>query len=169
MQPVKVEMEDGIAKAVLNRPESFNALDIELAEVLAKALAGFSTDESVKAVIVSGEGKAFCAGGNLKWVLKHPSGTRAAFHELAGRFHQSIIEIRRMEKPVIAAVNGVAAGAGFSLALACDFRVMAKSATFRQAYTSVGLCIDGGGSHILPRLVGQSGFPSIFTTTPSTR
>jgi 2-(1,2-epoxy-1,2-dihydrophenyl)acetyl-CoA isomerase len=156
MEPVRVEMEDGIAKAILNRPESFNAFDIEVADALARALIGFSTDESVRAVIVSGEGKAFCAGGNLKWALKHPSGTRAAFHELAACFHQSVTEIRRMKKPVIAAVNGVAAGAGFSLALACDFRVMAKSASLRQAYTSVGLCIDGGGSHILPRLVGQA-------------
>jgi 2-(1,2-epoxy-1,2-dihydrophenyl)acetyl-CoA isomerase len=156
MQPVKVEIEDGIAKAILNIPESFNALDIEMADALAKALSGFSTDESVKTVIISGEGKAFCAGGNLKWALKHPSGTRAAFRQLAGRFHQSIIEIRRIQKPVIAAVNGVAAGAGFSLALACDFRVMEKSAALRQAYTSVGLCIDGGGSYTLPRLVGQA-------------
>ena len=69
MQPVKVEIEDGIAKAILNIPESFNALDIEMADALAKALSGFSTDESVKAVIISGECKAFCAGGNLKWVL----------------------------------------------------------------------------------------------------
>jgi 2-(1,2-epoxy-1,2-dihydrophenyl)acetyl-CoA isomerase len=140
----------------LNRPESFNALDIEVADGLAEALIGLSTDESVKAVIVSGEGKAFCAGGNLKWVLDHPSGPRAAFHELASSFHRSVIEIRRMKKPVIAAVNGVAAGAGFSMALACDFRLMAKSASLRQAYTSVGLCLDGGGSHILPRLVGHS-------------
>jgi 2-(1,2-epoxy-1,2-dihydrophenyl)acetyl-CoA isomerase len=156
MQPVKVEIEDEIAKAILSRPESFNALNIEMADSLAKALGALATDESVKAVIISGDGKAFCAGGDLKWVLKHPSGARAAFHELAGRFHQSIIEIRRIEKPVIAAVNGVAAGAGFSLALACDFRVMARSAALRQAYTSVGLCLDGGGSHSLPRLVGQA-------------
>jgi len=73
---------------------------------------------------------------------------------LAASFHQAILEIRRMPKPVIAAINGLAAGGGFSLALACDFRVMARSATLRQAYTSNGLSIDGGGTFILPRIVG---------------
>jgi 2-(1,2-epoxy-1,2-dihydrophenyl)acetyl-CoA isomerase len=156
MEPVKVEIKDGIATVKLNKPESYNAFDIEVTVALAEGLMALAADASVRAVIVTGEGKAFCAGGNLKWVLKHPSGARAAFHELAGSFHQAVAEIRRMKKPVIAAVNGVAAGGGFSLALACDFRVMAKSATLRQAYTSVGLCIDGGGSYMLPRLVGQA-------------
>jgi len=86
--------------------------------------------------------------------LSRDAGVGAAFHELAGHFHLAITEIRRMPKPVIAAVNGVAAGGGFSLALACDFRVMAKSAVLRQAYTSSGLCLDGGGTFNLPRLVG---------------
>ena len=104
--------------------------------------------------MISGEGRAFCAGGDLKWAIDFPKGPSAAFHELAGRFHQAILEIRRMSKPVIAAVNGIAAGGGFSLALACDFRVMARSAILRQAYTSNGLCINGGGTFMLPRLVG---------------
>jgi 2-(1,2-epoxy-1,2-dihydrophenyl)acetyl-CoA isomerase len=78
----------------------------------------------------------------------------AAFHALAAAYHQAIVEIRRMPKPVVAAVNGLAAGGGFSMALACDFRVMAKSAVFRQAYTSNGLSVDGGGTYTLPRLVG---------------
>ena len=77
----------------------------ELIEIFGEA----DLDDAVRAIVVTGAGKAFCAGGNLKWVLQHPSGTRAAFHELAGRFHQSIIEIRRIEKPVIAAVNGATA------------------------------------------------------------
>jgi 2-(1,2-epoxy-1,2-dihydrophenyl)acetyl-CoA isomerase len=78
----------------------------------------------------------------------------AAFHILAAQFHLAIVEIRRMKKPVVAAINGVAAGGGFSLALACDFRVMDESAVLNQAYTSAGLCIDGGGTFTLPRLVG---------------
>jgi len=77
-----------------------------------------------------------------------------AFHELAARYHQAILEIRRMPKPVVAAINGLAAGGGFSMALACDFRVMEASAVLRQAYTSNGLSIDGGGTFTLPRLVG---------------
>ena len=90
----------------------------------------------------------------LKYVLSFAQRPSAALHELAARFHQAVLEIRRMSKPVIAAINGVAAGGGFSLALSCDFRVMAKSTTLRQAYTSSGLSIDGGGSFMLPRLVG---------------
>jgi 2-(1,2-epoxy-1,2-dihydrophenyl)acetyl-CoA isomerase len=125
-------------------------------ESLAGHLITLSVDPDVRAVIISGDGKAFCAGGDLKWVLTFPQGPPAAFHELAARFHQAILEIRRMSKPVIAAINGIAAGGGFSLALACDFRIMTESAVLRQAYTSNGLCIDGGGSFILPRLVGMA-------------
>jgi 2-(1,2-epoxy-1,2-dihydrophenyl)acetyl-CoA isomerase len=87
-------------------------------------------------------------------VTSFPQGPAGAFHLLAARFHLAVLEIRRMAKPVVAAVNGVAAGGGFSLALACDFRVMAESAVLRQAYTSSGLSIDGGGTFTLPRLVG---------------
>jgi 2-(1,2-epoxy-1,2-dihydrophenyl)acetyl-CoA isomerase len=117
------------------------------------ALAG---DKDVRAVVISGGGKAFCAGGDLKWALGNSTRPAAAFHQLAGRFHLAILEIRRMPKPVIAAINGVAAGGGFSLALSCDFRIMEKSAILRQAYTSSGLCLDGGGSFTLPRLVGYA-------------
>ncbi len=151
---VTINKADGIATVLLNRPEAFNAFNLEMIESLAGHLITLSTEPDVRAIIISGEGKAFCAGGDLKWVLTIPQGPPAAFHELAARFHQAILEIRRMSKPVIAAINGIAAGGGFSLALACDFRVMSKSAVLRQAYTSNGLCIDGGGSFILPRLVG---------------
>ncbi len=123
---------------------------------LSATLISLAVDPDVRGVIVSGKGKAFCAGGDLKWVATSATGSVAAFHELAARFHQAVLEIHRMPKPVIAAINGVAAGGGFSLALACDFRVMAQSATLRQAYTSSGLSIDGGGSFALPRLVGHA-------------
>jgi 2-(1,2-epoxy-1,2-dihydrophenyl)acetyl-CoA isomerase len=107
-------------------------------------------------VIITGRGKAFCAGGDLKEVQGHPDGPGPAFHALAGQFHKAVLEIRRLRRPVIAAVNGVAAGGGFSLALCCDFRVMAKDAKLIQAYTSSGLCIDGGGTYSLARLVGHA-------------
>jgi 2-(1,2-epoxy-1,2-dihydrophenyl)acetyl-CoA isomerase len=153
-ETVIVRQEDGVATVLLNRPEAFNAFDLELLESFAAQVIGLGADDAVRAVVISGEGRAFCAGGDLKWALTFPGGPSAAFHVLAARFHLAILEIRRMLKPVIAAVNGIAAGGGFSLALACDFRVMGKSALFRQAYTSNGLCIDGGGSFTLPRLVG---------------
>jgi len=153
-EPVKVERVDGVAKLILNRPEAFNALNLEMAEALAGITLSLAKDDAVSALVFTGAGKAFFAGGDLKWMAGFPKGPAAALHELAGRFHVAIQEIRRMKKPVIAAINGVAAGAGFSLALACDFRVMAKSATLKQAYTSAGLSIDGGGTFTLPRLVG---------------
>lgn len=147
---------DVIAKIVLNRPEAYNAFDYELVSQLADQLTTLAGEADVRGVVITGKGKAFCAGGDLKWALGSPARPGAAFHTLASQFHLAILEIRRMKKPVVAAVNGIAAGGGFSLALACDFRVMEKSAVLRQAYTSNGLCIDGGGTFTLPRLVGYA-------------
>ena len=151
---VKVNVNDKIAKVVLNRPKAYNAFNLEMVEALARRLIDLAVDNNVLAVVITGEGKAFCAGGDLKWVLETPGDNPAAFHNLAARFHQAILEIQRMRKPVIAAINGIAAGGGFSMALACDFRVMAKSTVLKQGYTSAGLCVDGGGTFTLPRLVG---------------
>jgi len=153
-EKVEVKIDEQIAKVFLNRPEVFNAFDIDMIGTFADHIISLAVDDTVKGIVISGKGKAFCAGGDLKWAHDFSRGASAAFHELAGRFHQAIIEIRRMNKPVIAAINGIAVGGGFSLALACDFRVMARSAILRQAYTSNGLCIDGGGTFTLPRLVG---------------
>lgn len=153
-EPVEVETKHGIAVLMLDRSEAFNAFDLRMVTSLADALVELASNSSVRGVVISGAGKAFCAGGDLKWALSFKNGPPAAFHALAARFHLAIAEIRRMPKPVIAAVHGVAAGGGFSLALACDFRVLARSAILRQAYTSTGLCIDGGGTFTLPRLVG---------------
>src|SRR5208337_2470133 len=151
---VKISREAEIACVILNRPRAFNAMDRDLVECFAGQLITLAADPEVRGIVISGQGQAFCAGGDLKYFQATPEGSARTIHAVASYFHQAILEIRRMSKPVIAAVNGVAAGGGFSLALACDFRVMAKSAVLRQAYTSSGLCIDGGGSFILPRLVG---------------
>ena len=152
--PIRITEDDGIAKLILNRPEVFNAFDHDMVEHFARHVVMLAADDSVRGVVISGRGKAFCAGGDLRCISEFPLGASVAFHRLAASFHQAILEIRRMPKPVIAAINGIAAGGGFSLALACDLRVMEKSAILRQAYTSNGLCIDGGGTFTLPRLVG---------------
>jgi 2-(1,2-epoxy-1,2-dihydrophenyl)acetyl-CoA isomerase len=153
-EQVKMEITSGIGVITLNRPEGFNAFDAPMIGNLAEKLIGLSTHEDIVGVVLTGAGKAFCAGGDLKWLSTCGMAPGAAFHALAAAYHQAIVEIRRMPKPVVAAVNGLAAGGGFSMALACDFRVMARSAILRQAYTSNGLSVDGGGTYTLPRLVG---------------
>ncbi len=138
----------------LNRPEAYNAFNLEMITDLTERLIALATDDSVRGIVMTGRGKSFCAGGDLKWALQYSDNPKASFHALAARLHLSVMEIRKMRKPVIAAINGIAAGAGFSLALACDFRVMDRSAKMKQAYTSNGLSIDGGGTFTLPRIVG---------------
>lgn len=151
---IDVELKEHIAVVALNRPDAYNAFNYELVSQLANRLTTLAGDDGVRGVVITGRGKAFCAGGDLKWALEYPTGPGAAFHTLASQFHLAVLEIRRMKKPVVAAINGIAAGGGFSLALACDFRIMNQSAVLKQAYTSAGLCIDGGGTFTLPRLVG---------------
>lgn len=151
---VLTHIAEGVATVTMNRPEAFDALDGGLMDAFVASIGRCSVDSKIRTIIVTGAGKAFCGGGDLKWSMSAPGGASAALHDLAGQFHLAITEIRRMAKPVIAAVNGVAAGGGFSLALACDFRVLASTAVLKQAYTSAGLSLDGGGTFALPRLVG---------------
>jgi 2-(1,2-epoxy-1,2-dihydrophenyl)acetyl-CoA isomerase len=151
---IEVKHHENIAEVALNRPETYNAFNLEMVSQLANHLMALAKDEGVKGIVISGKGKAFCAGGDLKFAVESPDGAGPAFHRLAAQFHLAIVEIRRMRKPVVAAIHGAAAGGGFSLALACDLRVMETSARLIQAYTSNGLCIDGGGTFTLPRIVG---------------
>jgi 2-(1,2-epoxy-1,2-dihydrophenyl)acetyl-CoA isomerase len=152
--PVLTQQSENILEITLNRPEAYNALNLDMMRMLTEALASAAVDNSIQGVLLTGNGKAFCAGGDLKWISQQKEEASSVLYRLAPQFHLAIIEIRRMEKPVVAAINGIAAGGGFSLALACDFRVMGQSTVLRQAYTSSGLGIDGGGSFALPRLVG---------------
>jgi 2-(1,2-epoxy-1,2-dihydrophenyl)acetyl-CoA isomerase len=152
--PVLTQQNGEMLEITLNRPGAYNALDLETMQMLYAALVSATADPSIRGVLLTGSGKAFCAGGDLKWISQQGEEAGSVLHRLAPQFHLSILEIRRMGKPVVAAINGIAAGGGFSLALACDFRVMGESAVLRQAYTSSGLSMDGGGSFALPRLVG---------------
>ncbi|MBW2408262.1 MAG: enoyl-CoA hydratase/isomerase family protein [Deltaproteobacteria bacterium] len=151
---IKVRQHDNCVEIALNRPEAYNAFNLEMVTQLTDALMGAATNDNTRGIVIAGRGKAFCAGGDLKYALDFPEGAPAGFHRLAGQFHLAVTEIRRMPKPVVAAIHGAAAGGGFSMALACDFRVMEKTARMIQAYTSNGLCIDGGGTFTLPRIVG---------------
>lgn len=154
-ETVIIERAADIATVRLNRPSKYNALNQRLLDSLHEAATELSFDDEVRAVILTGEGKAFCAGGDLKAINEaEPEQPGRAFWRLAGRFHEAVKELRSMDKPTIAAINGPAAGGGFSLALACDLRVMSDSAFLKIGYVQNGLSIDGGGSFTLPRLVG---------------
>jgi len=149
------EKVDQVAIFRLNRPRAFNAADIGLFEDLIKALEVCTVDEEVKVIIITGEGKAFCAGGDVAMFKSSPD-PGEAIRQLTKRLHFTISGIRRVPKPVIAMINGTAAGAGISLAAACDLRICASSVKFRQAYTSIGLVPDGAWTLLVPLLIGFS-------------
>ena len=145
----------------LNRPEARNALSPSMMEDLAEAIQGCRSPE-IRAVLITGSGEAFCAGGDVRDFANQfeeggPEGISGHLRELAGRLHRDVVlEIRRLEKPVVAGINGVAAGGGFSLMLSCDLRVAADNARFLMAYAGIGAAADGGSTYLLPRLVGSS-------------
>lgn len=146
---------NNIATIKLNRPKKFNALNIELASDLAKALEICLGDEDIRAVIITGEGKAFCAAGDIS-VLKASLETDSSnmLSELIDLLNIIIINIRSMPKPVIAAINGAVVAAGMSIAAACDLRICVSSAKFRQSYTGIGFTGDGGWMLLVPLLLG---------------
>lgn len=153
-ETVKKEMMEDVAIIKLNRPSAYNAINMDLAVELTESLFDVSADNRVSGVIITGQGKVFCAGGDLKWIDEQGDNYYCIFQKIVAQFHRAILEIHKMRKPVFAAINGLAAGGGFSLALACDFRVMESEAQFILAYPSRGLSIDGGGTYTLPRIVG---------------
>jgi 2-(1,2-epoxy-1,2-dihydrophenyl)acetyl-CoA isomerase len=148
---VLAERREAVTVLTLNRPARLNALTSELLLELHDRLVAARDDRAVRAVVLTGAGRGFCAGADLAGVTEPDHDVRQV---LATRYSPVISLIRAMETPVIAAVNGVAAGAGLSLALACDLRVCADTATFIQAFVRVGLVPDAGGTFFLPRLVG---------------
>ena len=141
-----------IGKITLNRPDKYNAFVRGMALELQKKLDECRSDETIRCIIISGSGKAFCAGQDLREAMD-PNGL--TIEEIVQQHYNPIIKkIREIEIPVIAAVNGVAAGAGANVALACDIVVAAKSASFIQAFSKIGLIPDSGGTYFLPRLIG---------------
>lgn len=148
--------EDGpVATVMLNRPEKLNALGDGMQEGLTAALSKVARDPSIRVVVITGAGRGFCAGGDVEKMLElkntHQSVTFRGYLE-AG--HDLVRQIRRLPKPVLASVNGPAAGAGMNLALACDLRIASDQASFAQAFVRIGLHPDWGGTFFLPRLIG---------------
>lgn len=152
MSFIQSESAGNVGVLRLNRPEKFNSFNREMALQLIQALKEAQNDPQIRAVVLTGEGKAFCAGQDLSEAID-PSGPGISTI-VEEHYNPIILSIRRLNKPVIAAVNGVAAGAGANIALACDIVLAAKSATFIQAFSKIGLIPDSGGTYTLPRLVG---------------
>ncbi len=154
MEHIEVKHDSGITTITLNRPEKLNALMGHMRRDLAEALEHAGSDRTVRVVVVTARGRAFCAGGDLTFMAELIEKNDAEeFARLLGAARRVVLAIRQMTKPVIAAVNGPASGAGCNLALACDLRIVSSNATFSQSFVKVGLHPDWGGTYFLPGLV----------------
>lgn len=153
MSSILLKIENKIAFITLNRPDVFNSFNREMAFLLQETLDNCANDDTVRAIVLTGNGKAFCAGQDLKEVTDPE--LNPGFRKILEEHYNPIIQkIRTIEKPIVAAVNGVAAGAGANIALACDIVVAAESASFIQAFSKIGLIPDSAGTFFLPRLIG---------------
>jgi 2-(1,2-epoxy-1,2-dihydrophenyl)acetyl-CoA isomerase len=157
-EPVLYSVADGVATITLNRPEAMNGLDVATKVALRDAALSAASDPAVRCVVLTGTGRAFCVGQDLKEHIKllESGDTESLFRTVHEHYNPTVTALMTMEKPVVAAVNGVAAGAGASLALACDFRILADTAGFNFAFAGVGLSCDTGVSWTLPRIVGRA-------------
>ncbi|MFK0033636.1 enoyl-CoA hydratase/isomerase family protein [Pseudomonas monteilii] len=154
-ESVLLSVQDGIATVVLNRPEQGNAIDLPMAKALLKTAIACDQDEAIRVVVMTGSGKLFCAGGDLASFVIAGNEISGFLSELAGTLHLAISRFMRMNKPIVALVNGAAAGAGMSLSLMGDIVIAQQSSSFTPAYGAIGLSPDGGLTWILPRLLGM--------------
>jgi 2-(1,2-epoxy-1,2-dihydrophenyl)acetyl-CoA isomerase len=152
---ITLERRDGVATLTLNRPKAANSIDLALARELMDAAIVCDDDPETRAVILTGAGPMFCAGGDLRSFAEAGLAISSRLKELTAHLHAAISRLTRMNAPVIAAVNGMAAGAGFSLAIAADFTIASDTAGFVMAYTNAGLVPDGSSTFFLPRRIGD--------------
>lgn len=153
-EPVLLSVDYGVAFVTLNRPEVLNGLDLPTLDILNPMLEKLGRDSDVRVVVITGAGKAFCAGGDLNAFKKGLNRNPGFFGILLTKLHQLLRIVRGIPKPVIAAVNGVAAGGGLGLALACDIRIASKKAKFRPAFTTTGIVPGDAVGYLLPKIVG---------------
>jgi 2-(1,2-epoxy-1,2-dihydrophenyl)acetyl-CoA isomerase len=155
-ESILCETRDGVLKITLNRPDKLNALTDTALHELQGAFTWAASDPAVRAVLLTGAGKGFCAGQDLAGVRQPGEGERPHYGEhLRTNYNPLILAMTRLAKPIVAAINGAAAGAGMSLAMACDVRIASEKASFLQAFISIGLVPDSGSTWFLPRLVGK--------------
>jgi 2-(1,2-epoxy-1,2-dihydrophenyl)acetyl-CoA isomerase len=151
---VRYDVRDAVAYVVINRPDAMNAADAAVREQLRSALERAAEEPEVRAVLLTGEGRAFCVGQDLKELMPMYDAGDPALETIVDGFNALAIALTELPKPTVAAVNGAAAGAGASIAFACDFRIAAETASFSMAFSKIGLVPDTGASWTLPRLVG---------------
>ena len=154
MGDLRVEVADSVATLTLDRPDALNSLTVPLKEELLATVRRLARDGDVRAIVLTGAGRAFCAGQDLRERLEPGAAPLAT--ELRERYNPLILAMRTIDKPIVGAINGIAAGAGASLAFACDIRIAAEGATFLLAFGRVGLVPDSGATWFLPRLVGSA-------------
>lgn len=162
MSAVLLHKENGVGYITLNRPEKYNSYNREMALTLQAYLDECAGDSNIRCIYLTGAGKGFCSGQDLSEAMNP---TPEEFERMVDEhYNPAIIRLRTIEKPIIAAVNGVAAGAGANIALACDIVVAASSASFIQAFSKIGLIPDSGGTYMLPRLVGMQRAAALMMT-----
>jgi 2-(1,2-epoxy-1,2-dihydrophenyl)acetyl-CoA isomerase len=162
MSTVLLHKENGVGFITLNRPDKYNSFNREMAMELQENLDDCADDDTVRCIYITGAGKGFCSGQDLSEAMNpSPEDFERMVRE---HYNATILRIRRIEKPVIAAVNGVAAGAGANIAIACDIVLAAESASFIQAFSKIGLIPDSGGTYFLPRLVGLQRAAALMMT-----
>jgi 2-(1,2-epoxy-1,2-dihydrophenyl)acetyl-CoA isomerase len=171
LNTLRIEIDGEVGTLTLDRPDAFNAMSPEMIGELTTAFAWLADEAPLRALIITGAGKAFCSGGDVNWfktgVDDDSIDLPAQVRRGAEALHTAIIDMRRIPYPVICAVNGPAAGAGFSLALACDIRIAAETAFFAPAYGRIGASPDGGMTYFLPRVVGPSRALEILLEDPN--
>ncbi len=156
-QTILFESADGVARLTLNRPERLNSFNVAMHDEVRAVLAGVASDSTVRVLVITGAGRGFCAGQDLGDRAVSPGGAGADLGESIEKYYKPLVlTLRSLPVPVIAAVNGVAAGAGANIALACDLVIAARSASFVQAFSKLGLIPDSGGTWFLPRLIGNA-------------
>lgn len=153
-ETVIFDLDGGVATITMNRPDAANALSLAMAKELGELAIRCDEDPAIRAVVITGAGRFFSAGGDIAGFAAAGEGVGALIKEMTMHFHAAVSRFNRMDPPVVGAVNGMAAGAGFSFASSCDILIAAESAVFLSAYTASGLTPDGSSTYFVPRLVG---------------
>jgi 2-(1,2-epoxy-1,2-dihydrophenyl)acetyl-CoA isomerase len=167
-EPVLYAVDGAVATITFNRPDALNAADAAVKDAFVSALDRAAQSDQVRAVVLTGAGRAFCVGQDLRELQPLYEAPEADLSEIVAGFHKCAIALAELPKPTVAAVNGPAAGAGASLAFACDFRLLADTATISLAFSAIGLVPDSGASWTLPRLVGYPRALELMTSSRRT-